>query len=282
MIWAFLQLIRVPGIFTVFSNILIGYFYYQNSHANLFDLSLLFSASGLLFMAGMMLNDVFDYNVDKKERPQRPLPSGKIQKTHALYGGIIFLVLANSLSFFVSVDSFAISIIMTVLLVGYNYKIKSVSVLGIFILSLIRFLNVLLGFSLFPIHVDVLPFSIPVAILVAGISILAKEEIFKKTNKLLINQVFIVATILYLSILSFSFTIHSILFLIIFSTFTILPTIIPTAKKNLHRIITIQLLSITLLDAYLISLISEDASDGIVAVILFIPGYLITRKLYLT
>jgi len=233
-------------------------------------------------MAGMILNDVFDYNVDKKERPQRPLPSGKIQKTHALYVGIIFLLLANSLSFFASVDSFIISIMMTVLLVAYNYKIKSVSVLGIFILSFIRFLNVLLGFSLFPIHVDVLQFSIPVAIFVAGISILAKEETLTKTNKLVINQIFIVATILYLSILSFSLTVHSILFLIIFSTFTILPTLIPAVKKNLRKIITIQLLSITLLDAYLISLIAENSSYGIFAIFLFIPGYLITRKLYLT
>ena len=35
-------------------------------------------ASGCLYTAGMVLNDVFDYEIDRHERPFRPLPSGRI------------------------------------------------------------------------------------------------------------------------------------------------------------------------------------------------------------
>ena len=34
--------------------------------------------SALMYMAGMVLNDVFDVEVDRAERPERPLPSGRI------------------------------------------------------------------------------------------------------------------------------------------------------------------------------------------------------------
>jgi UbiA prenyltransferase family len=35
-------------------------------------------AMALFYTAGMFLNDVFDYEVDRRERPERPLPSGRI------------------------------------------------------------------------------------------------------------------------------------------------------------------------------------------------------------
>ena len=36
------------------------------------------AASALLYLAGLVLNDVFDLEIDRHERPERPLPSGRI------------------------------------------------------------------------------------------------------------------------------------------------------------------------------------------------------------
>lgn len=39
---------------------------------------LLIAASAALYLAGMVLNNVFDIELDRDEQPYRPLPSGRI------------------------------------------------------------------------------------------------------------------------------------------------------------------------------------------------------------
>lgn len=41
----------------------------------------------LIYWGGMILNDVFDYSVDVQQRPERPLPSGRITRTAAAAAG---------------------------------------------------------------------------------------------------------------------------------------------------------------------------------------------------
>ena len=101
MIKSYFQLVRFPGIFTAFSNILLGFFISYESNIDWLYLIPLLTTSGFLFLAGMALNDYFDYHIDKKERSQRPLPSKKISRNTALYLGIILIVLANISSLFV-------------------------------------------------------------------------------------------------------------------------------------------------------------------------------------
>ena len=38
----------------------------------------------LLYMAGLILNDVADIEIDRRERPDRPLPSGRVTRAAAL------------------------------------------------------------------------------------------------------------------------------------------------------------------------------------------------------
>ena len=33
-----------------------------------------------IYAAGIVLNDVFDYEIDRVERPGRPLPSGRVSR----------------------------------------------------------------------------------------------------------------------------------------------------------------------------------------------------------
>ncbi len=40
--------------------------------------ALLVGASACLYEAGMALNDVFDVEIDRQERPDRPIPSGRV------------------------------------------------------------------------------------------------------------------------------------------------------------------------------------------------------------
>ena len=125
----FFQLVRFPGIFTAFSNVLIGYFFSFN--LEIIYLPFLLAISGLLFCSGMIFNDYFDCSIDKKERSFRPLPSGKLSKSTALFIAIVFLIIANIFAFFIGFDTLLVSLILSSLIFFYNFKLKSFSFLGI-------------------------------------------------------------------------------------------------------------------------------------------------------
>ncbi|MDC0927983.1 UbiA family prenyltransferase, partial [Nitrosopumilus sp.] len=109
----YLQLVRLPGIFTAFSNVLVGYFFSLSFNSEVIFLPYLLATSGLLFCSGMIFNDYFDYDRDKKERSFRPLPSGKISKQNALLIGFIFLILANIFALLIGFNSLIISLVLS-------------------------------------------------------------------------------------------------------------------------------------------------------------------------
>ena len=280
----YFQLVRIPGIFTAFSNVLIGYFFSLSSTSDFTSLPFLLVTSGMLFSAGMVFNDFFHLNIDKKERPNRPLPSGKISKQKALFLGIIFLIIGNIFAFIVGYDSLIISLVMTGIIISYNYRLKFSSFLGIFSLSIIRFLNVLLGFSVISFSYEIVQFAIPIAIFVGGISILAKNEIgFSTLISQKLNKILNSITIIYVSILIMkNFQIEQLIFLSLFSLLSLNPfNNKQNSKTKIQKQVTFQLLSIILLDATIITLFSSFYY-GILVTLLIIPAYLITKKLYLT
>jgi len=279
----YLQLVRIPGIFTAFSNVLIGYFFSISQNPDFIPFPFLLVTSGLLLSAGMIFNDFFDLNIDKKERPNRPLSSGKISKQKALFLGIFLLIIANIFAFVVGIDSLFISLMMTGIIIFYNYKLKFLPFLGIFSLSVIRFLNVLLGFSIIAISYEIIQYAIPIAIFVGGISILAKDEvrsdtlISQKLNKIL--NFTVIAYVIILIMKNFHF--EQLIFLFLFSLLSLNPFNNKNTRNKLQKQVTFQLLSIILLDAIIISIFSSFYNAVLVS-LLIIPAYLITRKLYLT
>src|SRR3990172_6167608 len=92
-----LELIRVPNVFTAMADVAMGFFFVMPAAAE-FDgsdaltLGLLIAASSLLYSAGMALNDVCDYEEDCRERPERPLPSGRITRRAAAWLGVGLLI----------------------------------------------------------------------------------------------------------------------------------------------------------------------------------------------
>ena len=275
----YLQLVRLPGIFTAFSNVLIGYFFSFSFNSEIIFLPYLLATSGMLFCSGMIFNDYFDYNLDKKERSFRPLPSGKISKHNALLIGFIFLILANISASFLGFDSLIISLILSCMILFYNLKLKSISFLGILNLSLIRMLNILLGFSIIGISFEFIQYLFPLGIFVVGISILAKNEI--KSNLVIykkLNKIIIIITITFVSILVINnFQFESLLFLGLFSFLSVYSLFF----KKIQNQITVQLLSIILLDSILISFF-VPLEFSILVSLLILPAYVISKKLYLT
>jgi 4-hydroxybenzoate polyprenyltransferase len=148
MLGQYLLLIRAPNLFTVPSNILSGYFATTLlGDTNITQLLLLIFSSIFLYVAGIILNDYFDINVDRKERPNRPLASGQITKRSALLIATSSIVAGNVLSWSVSWNSFIISFCLTIVIFIYNYWLKRNRAGNPLTMGSARFLNVLLGGS---------------------------------------------------------------------------------------------------------------------------------------
>ena len=91
MIRSWLQLIRLPNAFTVPGDVVAGW--YLAGAAGRPGLFLLLGSSLSMYWAGLILNDCFDLEKDREERPDRPLPSGRISLAVAWTAGLSLLTL---------------------------------------------------------------------------------------------------------------------------------------------------------------------------------------------
>src|SRR4051794_12595089 len=86
------QLFRLPAVFTAMSDIAMGALVawsLGSSTASLPAFLLLLVASSCVYLAGMVLNDVADAEVDRRERTGRPIPSGRISRKNAMTLGCV-------------------------------------------------------------------------------------------------------------------------------------------------------------------------------------------------
>jgi len=147
---AWLQLMRLPTVFTALSNILCGYLITHSLPvADLpgqWNLWLLLCSTFGLYMGGMVLNDVFDASLDAIERPERPIPSGRISRTAAAGFGGLLTVIGVSAAAFVGLPSLLVAIAIVPAVVLYNAVLKNTlaAPLG---MGTCRFLNLMLGAS---------------------------------------------------------------------------------------------------------------------------------------
>lgn len=75
---ALAELFRLPNLFTAMADIFLGFLFTHETLEPWPEFALLLVASCLLYTAGMVLNDVFDRDIDAQERPGRPIPSGRV------------------------------------------------------------------------------------------------------------------------------------------------------------------------------------------------------------
>lgn len=85
---AWLELVRLPNLFTAMTDVLAGYWLVSDRLIVSWRLAALCLASAGLYAYGIVLNDIADIEIDRRERPDRPLPSGRI----AIQGALKLLI----------------------------------------------------------------------------------------------------------------------------------------------------------------------------------------------
>src|SRR5919199_644904 len=84
------QLVRLPNVFTAMADIGMAALVAGALPGHAAAVALLVLASSCLYCAGMVWNDYFDLEQDKRERPFRPIPSGRVTpRQAALFGAAL-------------------------------------------------------------------------------------------------------------------------------------------------------------------------------------------------
>ena len=149
---AYLQLLRLPNVFTAAADILLGFLFTHETLEPWADFALLLGASACLYLSGMVLNDFFDREQDAAERAFRPIPSGRIRATIASRLGLALLVAGVSAGWTATLAGGdmrpgIVATLLAAMVVGYDAVLKR-TWLGPLAMGACRTLNVLLGMSL--------------------------------------------------------------------------------------------------------------------------------------
>jgi 4-hydroxybenzoate polyprenyltransferase len=148
---AWLQLMRLPNVFTAMADVLMGFWLTHETLSPIVVILLLLAASSCLYIGGMVLNDVCDLEQDRRERPHRPLPSGRIPLKFAPLAAFSLLILgaaAGCSAAFMVGDSrpAEVAVALEAAIFSYDARFKS-TFAGPILMGTCRMLNVLLGMS---------------------------------------------------------------------------------------------------------------------------------------
>jgi geranylgeranylglycerol-phosphate geranylgeranyltransferase len=91
---------------------------------------LVFSVVFLVTGAGNVINDYFDHKIDSINRPDRPIPSGRIQRKTALYIAISLFVVGILLSLLLGPLCLFLAIVNSWLLIFYASTFKRMVLIG--------------------------------------------------------------------------------------------------------------------------------------------------------
>jgi 4-hydroxybenzoate polyprenyltransferase len=144
-------------------------------------LYLVFS-SIFLYAGGVVLNDVFDYKIDKIERPERPIPSGLIALKSAAIFGVLLLLIGIALAFLVHQYSGSIACALAVSILLYDGFSKKYSFLGPLNMGLCRSLNLLLGMSVLG-HITHWWYAIIPLVYIFAITLISRGEVHGNNKK---------------------------------------------------------------------------------------------------
>lgn len=176
---AYLELVRVPNLFTAAADVLAGYLTVTaGQDIEVGRLGPLLLATVCLYGGGVVLNDYFDEAVDRVERPERPLPSGRVARAAARRLAVALFVAGALAAALVGPWSLALALAIMFAASFYDAIGKRTS-LGPVNMGFCRFLNLLLGASAMPALVPArLSLALLLMVHVTGVTVLSRGEVW--------------------------------------------------------------------------------------------------------
>lgn len=195
----YFELMRPPNLWTAVADIFAGYAVAGLPNpASLFILSV--STIGL-YGGGVVLNDLFDAKLDRVERPERPIPSGRASTRGAALLALSLFSIGIGAAFMVGSTSGLLAIGIAASALLYDTRAKHFPIIGPINMGFCRGLNLLLGVS---VHPSALLIFWPLALVpwtyIAAITLLSKGEVHGgRRSMILLSSGMIAAVLLALS-----------------------------------------------------------------------------------
>lgn len=219
---------------------------------------ILILSSVLLYAAGVVLNDVFDYKIDKTERPERPIPSGLVPlKSAAIFGGVL-MVLGAGIAFLVSPLSGVTATALGLVILLYDSLAKHSGFFGPLTMGTCRGINLLLGISILGTFNYWWCMFIPI-VYIAAITLISRGEVYGNNKKHILFAAALYASVI-LGILLLFITanlnvLQTLPFLLLFAVLVYRPLLKAykiNSPENIKNAVVAGVLSIIVLDATLV------------------------------
>ena len=199
---------RPANIVTAIADILAGIAisgYFLHASADYAPVVWLILSTIALYGGGVVMNDVFDADLDATERPERPIPSGLIGRAEGATFGLLLLAAGVIFAFPVSVFSTLLAFIIAVAALIYDKWGKHHAFWGPLNMGVCRGLNLLLGLSIIPSQASAYWFlAIVPVVYIAAITMISRGEVYGGKRSTLYAAAFLyvlaMAGILYVSV----------------------------------------------------------------------------------
>ncbi|ACV24464.1 UbiA family prenyltransferase [Methanocaldococcus fervens] len=132
---SYLELIRVKNCITASVGGIIGYLISSNFEIDILKCILVFFVVFFVSAYGNVINDIFDIEIDRINKPYRPLPSGKIKLNEAKTFSAILLIFGLALSVFINIYALIIAVVNAFFLYLYAKRYKRYKPIGNFIIG---------------------------------------------------------------------------------------------------------------------------------------------------
>ncbi len=139
----YLELVRLPAVFTAPADVLCGAVLVAGGTPS-WSIAGAVVSSACIYCAGMAANDVFDAEVDARERPKRPLPSGRVSRRQAWTLILALQVIAVLVALSLGMNAAFAAAATIAATYTYNASLKSTWA-GPLAMGACRYLNALLG-----------------------------------------------------------------------------------------------------------------------------------------
>jgi 4-hydroxybenzoate polyprenyltransferase len=148
-LWAWLELFRVPNLLTVPGDAIAGFLLARSAglSANRPYLRMAMAAavSLLIYAAGLLWNDWFDLPEDLRQRPSRPLPSGRVRAGHVALAANVLVAAAISVAAIAGQATLWTAAVLGAVVLAYDMALKRVRLIGALAMGCCRGLSVLVG-----------------------------------------------------------------------------------------------------------------------------------------
>jgi len=287
-IFAYLQLMRFPNLFTSIADVLAGYLIVRGLEINLAELLALCVATSFIYGGGCILNDVRDRKQDGLERPQRPIPSGRVAMPEAFILAVVFFGLGLAAAFWAGKAVFFVAFLLVLLAVSYDVITKEMPVLGPVTMGACRGANLLLGMSLsfdWPMAAFLFPIiSFTYVFALTTLSHFEVEGGLARKGRVVSGCLALVISAILILNMTHQLTVDGLIytgFLAAFAVPPLLSGLLRPSPRRVGRAVKYLILGIPLLDAVYVSGI-HGWSWGIPVALCALPSTILSRYLYVT